>query len=178
MRHLILLLFFTLGLTNLSCVVFAENLDSLSQVERNKKLVRMAKEVVLRHGPGFYREYKEPVIKKQLVSDDTRDLKTSTKEKYKGRSYYTIEYPYNLNEEVFIAARFAAKVYVWGDTGDIFIVEFGNGFGIYDYDSLSEKKKKKLPIVEYHKRLPRKLIRDTIRDANGQIIRIEHKYKK
>ena len=178
MKHLIILLFFALSLTSLPSIILAKNLDSLSQIERNKILIKMAKEVVLRHGPGFYREYKEPVIKSLRVSDETRDLKTSTKEKHKGRSYYTVEYPYDLKEEMFIATHFAARVYVWGDTGKVFIIEFGCGFGIYDYDTLSEKEKKKLPLVEYDKILPLKLVTDTIRDAKGNIIKIKHRYEK
>ena len=165
----------TVGLLSLSEVVTAENLDSLSTERRNKKLIKLAKEVVLRHGPGFYREYKPPVIKSQRVSDKTVDMTVNMIKKYKGRSYYTVEYPYNRKEEIFWGL-YSAKVYVWGDTGKVFNIRFG-GFCIENYDTLTEKEKRQIKTVQYHKKRPRKRVTDTIRDPNGEIIRIEHRYE-
>ena len=166
----------TIGLLSLSEVVTAENLDSLSTEKRNKKLIKMAKEVVLRHGPDYYRDYKPPVIKSQRVSDKTVDMSVGMIEKYKGRSYYTVEYPYDLKEEVF-GSFYSAKVYVWGDTGKVFYIVFGGGFGIQNYDTLTEKEKRQIKTVQHRKRRPLKHVSDTFRDPNGEIIRIEHRYE-
>ena len=165
----------TIGLLSLSEVVTAENLDSLSKEKRDKKLIKMAKEVVLRHGPGFYREYKPPVIKSQRVSDKTVDMTVEMIKKYKGRFYYTVEYPYNRKEEIFWGL-YSTKVYVWGDTGKVFNIRFG-GFCIENYDTLTEKEKRQIKTVQYHKTRPLKHVRDTFRDPNGEIIRIEHRYE-
>ena len=166
----------TVGLLSLSEVVTAENLDSLSTERRNKKLIKLAKEVVLRHGPGFYREYKPPVIKSQRVSDKTVDMTVEMIKKYKGRFYYTVEYPYNKKEEIFWGV-YSAKVFIWKDTGKVFYIVFGGGFGIQNYDTLSEKGKRKIKTVQHRKRRPLKHVRDTFRDPNGEIIRIENRYE-
>ena len=176
MNRRVVLFCMTIGLLSLSGQVTAENLDSLSTERRNKKLIKLAKEVVLRHGPGFYREYKPPVIKSQRVSDKNGDLRINLRKKYKGRSYYTVEYPYDLKEEVF-GSFYSAKVYVWGDTGKVFYIVFGGGFGIQNYDTLTEKEKRQIKTVQHRKRRPLKHVRDTFRDPNGEIIRIEHRYE-
>ena len=124
MNRRVVLFCMTIGLLSLSGQVTAENLDSLSTEKRNKKLIKLAKEVVLRHGPDFYREYKPPVIKSQRVSDKTVDMTVEMIKKYRGRFYYTIEYPYDLKEEIF-SSFYSAKVYVWRDTGKVFILCLG-----------------------------------------------------
>ena len=176
MNRRVVLFCMTIGLLSLSGQVTAENLDSLSTEKRNKKLIKLAKEVVLRHGPGFYREYKPPVIKSQRVSDKTVDMSVGMIEKYRGRFYYTIEYPYDLKEEIF-SSFYSAKVYVWRDTGKVFYIVFGGGFGIQNYDTLTEKEKRQIKTVQYHKTRPLKHVRDTFRDPNGEIIRIENRYE-
>ena len=98
MNRRVVLFCMTIGLLSLSGQVTAENKLYLSTEVRKKKLIKLAKEEVLRHGPGFYREYKPPVIKSQRVSDKTVDMTVEMIEKYKNRFYYTIEYPYNKKE--------------------------------------------------------------------------------
>ena len=46
---------------------FSQDLDSLPQQQRDSILFEVAKEVVLKYGPGYYREYKRPVIKRRQV---------------------------------------------------------------------------------------------------------------
>ncbi|WP_152616155.1 hypothetical protein [Sanguibacteroides justesenii] len=176
MNRRVVLFCMTVGLLSLSEVVTAENLDSLSKEKRDKKLIKMAKEVVLRHGPGFYREYKPPVIKSQRVSDKTVDMTVEMIKKYKGRFYYTVEYPYNKKEEIFWGV-YSAKVFIWKDTGKVFYIEFGGTIGIENYDMLTEKEKRQIKTVQYHKTRPLKHVRDTFRDPNGEIIRIENRYE-
>ena len=176
MNRRVVLFCMTVGLLSLSEVVTAENLDSLSAERRNKKLIKLAKEVVLRHGPGFYREYKPPVIKSQRVSDKTVDMTVEMIKKYKGRFYYTVEYPYNKKEEIFWGV-YSAKVFIWKDTGKVFYIEFGGTIGIENYDMLTEKEKRQIKTVQYHKTRPLKHVRDTFRDPNGEIIRIENRYE-
>lgn len=144
-------------------------MDSTTKIKLDKKLIKMAKEVVLKHGPGYYREYKEPIIKYERVSDSTRDLFTSQKLENMGRIYYTVEYPYNEKEELFNNG-YSAIVYFWEDL-TIFNVLFGHNVGIPNYDKLSKAEKKKwfFPFTRWK---PRIWVKDTIKDEKGNIIDI------
>ena len=88
--------------------------------------------------------------------------------------FYTVEYPYNEEEERFYT-DYSAKVYFHEDL-TIFHVSFGHCMGIKDYDKLSraEKNKIRIPCIQ---RRPAKRVRDTIRDDNGNIIEIINRYE-
>lgn len=149
-------------------------MDSITKIKLDKKLIKMAKEVILKHGPGYYREYKKPIIKYRYVSENTRDLFTSQILENMGRIYYTVEYPYNKEKELF-SQGYAAKIHFWEDF-TIFNVLFGHGMGIPNYDKLSKAEKRNL-VIPFEKRKPWKYIKDTIRDENGEIIDIWTRYR-
>ena len=178
MKQLIVLLILWMGLLNVSTLASAQsvdslNLDSLSKTEREKVLLRLTKNVVLRRAPEYYREYKTPVIKNKRP-ETSNDLFTSICEKNKGRSYYTVEYPYDLNEEVF-QSGYSIKVYFWGNNCKIFLIVTGHGRYVEDYYALSDKEKEKL-VFPYTKVRPKRMVHDTIRDADGKVIEIRHRY--
>jgi len=88
--------------------------------------------------------------------------------------YYTVEYPYNKEEERFYAG-FSARVYFREDL-TVFHVSFGHCMGIRDYDKLSRAEKDKIRIP-YMQRRPGKWVRDTIRDDNGDVIDVMNRYE-
>ena len=69
--------------------------DSIAKMKLDKKLIKLAKQVVLKHGPEYYREYREPVIRYRRVSKAWNDLYPEFIEAYAGQVFYTVEYPYN-----------------------------------------------------------------------------------
>ena len=73
---------------------------------------------------------------------------------HKGRAYYLVEFPYDPNYEYFHAG-FAARVYFWADTGIVFQVVFGNGWGFVEIDQ-PEKYKDQERIMEYERQPPKK----------------------
>lgn len=166
-----------INILSLSSVMYGQkidtlNMDSLAIIKRDKKLIEMAKEVVLKHGPGYYREFQAPIIRQQIVSDKTRDLSQKQEKRNKGRLYYTVEYPYDDKIETF-TNDYAAKIYFWEDF-TIFDILFGHGMGIFDYDKRSKSEKKNL-VIPFEKWPPVKAVADTIRDEKGKIIEIRHR---
>ena len=148
--------------------------DSIAKMKLDKKLIKLAKQVVLKHGPEYYREYREPVIRYRRVSKAWNDLYPEFIEAYAGKVFYTVEYPYNEEEERFYT-DYSAKVYFHEDL-TIFHVFFGHCMGIKDYDKLSRAEKNKIRIP-YIQRRPGKWVRDTIRDDNGNVIEIMNRYE-
>ena len=59
--------------------------DSIAKMKLDKKLIKLAKQVVLKHGPEYYREYREPVIRYRRVSKAWNDLYPEFIEAYAGQ---------------------------------------------------------------------------------------------
>ena len=181
MKRVVLILFIGVCLLGISSMAYSQVEDtimfedSIAKKKLDKKLIKNAKEVVLQHGPGYYREYKEPVIKYRRVTSATRDLHYLVKEKNMGRVYYTVEYPYDIKKEVF-SSVYSAKVYFWEDL-TVFDIFFGHGMGILDYDKLTRTEKKKI-VIPFKKRIPFVEYLDTVWDEKGNIIEIWHRYRK
>lgn len=149
-------------------------LDSVTKKKLDKKLIKLTKEVVLKHGPGYYREYKEPIINYRHVERNARDLSSSVLERNLGRVFYTVEYPYNREEESFNGS-YSAKVYFWEDL-TIFYVNFGHGMGIFNYATLSRTEKKNL-VIPFTKHKPSRMVQDTIRDEKGNVINVIYRMR-
>mgnify|MGYP005913146523 CR=1 FL=1 len=181
MKRVVLILLIGICLSGISNMAYSQVEDtvvfedSIAKKKLDKKLIKIAKEVVLQHGPGYYREYKEPVIKYRRVTSATRDLHYSTQEKNMGRVYYTVEYPYDIKKEVF-NNEYSVKVYFWEDL-TVFDIFFGHGMGILDYDKLTRTEKKKI-VIPFKKRIPFVEYLDTVWDEKGNIIEIWHRYRK
>lgn len=75
-------------------------------------------------------------------------------ENTRGRAYYLVEFPCDLNYEYF-HVEFAARVYFWADTGIAFQVVFGNGWGFVEIDQ-PEKYKDQERVMKYERQPPKK----------------------
>jgi hypothetical protein len=105
---------------NETALVYGQNLDSLPQTKRDSILISIAKEVALTHGPGYYREYKAPVIKRAIYPEEIDEGKNA------GRIIYSVIFLYDKTKEQ-LEMDVAAAVAIWGDSGKPQGVRFGNG---------------------------------------------------
>ena len=124
----------------------AQNPANLTAAKRNE-LIALAKEVVLRYGPDYYREYGSPVIEyKQWSSADKITDKRFVH--WAGKGYYRITFPYDKTQEK-LAMDFSARVDIWADTSVPKEVMFGNGMGRGFWESADWRNDPNLPVMEY-----------------------------
>ena len=124
-------------------MAFSQNLDNLPTEKRDSLLKAMSKEIILKYGPGYYREYKEPTIKRIVVpASDTNPEGINV-----GRAFYTIIYWYDKTKER-LEEDFAAKVKIWADTGEPASVLFGCNYG-YILDRKKTRSSKEQPPIPY-----------------------------
>jgi hypothetical protein len=112
-------------LTGYITATVSQNLDSLPQERRDSILISTANEVVLRYGPGYYREYKQPLIERNQIPE--KGPTNPTGENI-GRILYNVMFLYDKTKEL-LEKDFAAVIDVWGDTGKPILIYFGNGWG-------------------------------------------------
>lgn len=134
---------------------YTQNLDKMEIAKRDTLILKIAKKAVLHYGPDYYREFKVPVIEHRVLNKEYNDIADVIWEKNPGRSVYVVEYPYNEDEEYF-RFDYAVKVFIWGDTGKAFKINFGNGFGIGGLDKPKSKQNPKMQRMPYKKEPPRK----------------------
>ena len=138
---------------------YAQNLINMPETERNKILIQKAKETVLKHGPGYYREFKPPVIELR-IDDESGGMPCTTEEealKIDGRIVYSVGFPYDMDYELMgYGGGLAAHVFIWGDTGVVFKVSFGNGTSVRDLDKLSTRSDGQVEVIPYERRPPYK----------------------
>ncbi|MGV3539042.1 MAG: hypothetical protein ACO1OQ_04480 [Rufibacter sp.] len=96
------------------------NLERLSKARRNTYLVKTARATVLKHREEFYREHGEPIIETYVVKEG----------EHQGKRAYTVTFPYDRSKEQ-MSLDYAAKVYIWEDTGKAFLIHCGNTMGMY-----------------------------------------------
>ncbi len=135
---------------------FAQNLEQMNKSERNKILLRVAKEGIIEHGPDYYREYGIPEIEYNCVVDSNKNFSDEEVEQYRNRHYYSVKYFYNKSEESFYT-DYSALVFIWADTGKVFQIYFGNGFGLGELDipeAMADPKRVKQ--MTWEKQPPRK----------------------
>jgi len=111
-------------LVSCSALGFSQNLDLLPQSQRDSILIAISKEVVLKYGPGYYREYKKPLIERKLLGKNGHRGGVDA-----NRPYYQITSYYDPKKEK-LEWGCASIVYVWEDTGKPDFVIFGNGTGL------------------------------------------------
>ena len=128
-------------------VPMAQNLREMSVAERNALLITIAKEVVLTHGPDYYREYREPIIERgQMPAKGELNPDGNNA----GRYFYTVAFLYDRAQET-LSLDFAAEVVIWEDTGQPTSVIFGNGMGrILEGGDLERS----TSVVSFHQSLP------------------------
>ena len=109
----------------------AQNAENLTAAKRDS-LISLSKEVILKFGPDYYREYKQPeIILRQFPSADKINDKRLIK--YANRYYYRVSFPYDKTQE--FLESFAAEVDICADTFMPWGVMFGNGIGRAFWDN-------------------------------------------
>ena len=106
-----------------NATVTAQYLNAMPVAKRDSLLIAIAKEVVLKYGPDYYREYSKPIIERQTVPQKGE---TNPSGVNAGRIIYRITFLYDKTEEV-LQFDYAAKVSIWADTSHPANVFFGNG---------------------------------------------------
>ena len=112
-------------------VTLSQNLDSMAIAKRDSLLIAIAKEVVLKHGPDYYREDFKPIIERHGVPPKGELNKTG---EMAGRIFYRVIFRYDENKEQ-LNYPFAARVQILADTGKPRSVVFGNGLALTFSDS-------------------------------------------
>lgn len=116
--------------------VFAQDLSTLPENERNGKLIEIAKSVY--KAPrlkNFYREFGTPTITemrtKTLSEQERNKIKEDTNKNNiwhganNNQKFYIVYFHYDMNKERF-DQDYAAKVYIWENTGQPFAIGLGN----------------------------------------------------
>ena len=115
-------------LTSLATDIHLSQMDS---VKRYEYLVKLAREVVLNFGPGYYRDNMNPTISDLRVFSDSSLVERFPEAKRNlGRKYYTVTIPYDHVQER-LEWDYAANVEIWEDDGEPKGVMFGHGLGIH-----------------------------------------------
>ena len=108
--------------------IYLSQMDSL---KRNEYLVKLAREVVLNFGPGYYRENMNPEVSAiRMYLDSTHVERFPEDRKNIGRKYYVVTFPYDHAQEQ-LEWGYAAKVEIWEDDGEPKGVMFGHGLGYH-----------------------------------------------
>ena len=124
-------LFSIILLASNTLVLTAQQLDKMSARQRETYLIATAKEIIMKYGPDYYREYKPPVVKRFQVPPKG-DLNPSGENA--GRVLYNVLLLYNKEEEQ-LGHDFAASVDFWENNGKPYTVFFGNGWGFMISDN-------------------------------------------
>src|SRR5574344_531163 len=146
-------------------VVFSKNLDAISKQERDSLLILTAKDVVLKYGPGYYRDYKLPTIKRG--QNPPKGVQNPTG-KDANRGYYDVVFHYDTNKEL-LEYDYAYWVKIWSDTGKPSIVVFGNGMAkiIPEVDLRSGKTVNQVPYQQVDE-WQRKHIKRSLKKENDR----------
>ena len=116
-----LLLLFVCAFSFLGMSAQTINLGEMSEKSRNEYLVKLSKEVIKNFGPGYYRDLPPTIDEGKNDYLKGKDIE--------GREYYSVTFPYDKTKES-LDWYYSACVKIWKDTGEPFIVIFGNGYGI------------------------------------------------
>ena len=106
-------------------------LSQMDSVKRNEYLVKLAREVVLNFGPGYYRDNLNPTISDLKVFSDSSLVKRFPEAQQKlGKKYYVVTIPYDHTQEQ-LEWSYAAEVEIWEDDGEPKGVMFGHNLGYH-----------------------------------------------
>lgn len=119
----------------------SQNLDSLPECRRDSILITIAKETVLKYGPGYYREHMEPKIERVQISNEGQSGKKNA-----NRVFYWVKLFIDPEDAVF-EWGFAARVSIWADSRKPSIAQFGSGFSalIPEVELRNAKEIKQIP---------------------------------
>ena len=93
--------------------ITAQNLDRMPKNKRDSLLIAVAKEVVLKFGPDYYREVSKPIVERTTIPGGTT-------------IYFEVFFLYDKTEER-LDMDFAAQVRFRDDTGKPVYICLGNG---------------------------------------------------
>lgn len=103
---------------------FAQSLDSISPKLRDSILIGIARDVVLKYGPAYYRDYKKPEITRKIYPPKMLDSANVD------RPYYIIAFYYDPEiEKEMLPCDYSYQVIVWADNWQPFCSTFGTGIG-------------------------------------------------
>lgn len=136
----------------------AQDLSKLSDTDRNNKLIEIAKNVY--KAPrlkNFYREFGTPTItemKTRAISDDERrKISNDPKDIWYGstnnQKFYIVYFSYDRSKERF-EDGYAAKVYIWENTGKAFAIGLGNMMMLLVRDGKVPNHDKQADAVTYY----------------------------
>jgi hypothetical protein len=114
-----------LFVTGYASIAMSQNLDALPKAKRDSLLIAKATQIVKKHGPGYYREYKITVERKIVPP---KGPKNPTGE-YANKATYRVTFYYDPTKEK-LDAKYAANVGFWAETGEAIGVTFGNTYGL------------------------------------------------
>ena len=123
----------------------AQNLNFRPATQRDSLLISIAKEVILKYGPDYYREYQQPIISKE-VFPPRGELNPDGI--HAERTYYHITFLYDKTEEK-LEWDYAAYVRIWEDTGGLYCAMFGNGYGRVIPEGMDWRNDTTIPPVPY-----------------------------
>ncbi|MDR1170817.1 MAG: hypothetical protein LBL24_00025 [Bacteroidales bacterium] len=106
-------------------VLTAQNLDRMKKNKRESQMIVVAKEIVMKYGPDYYRKYKRPVVERHQVPPKGELNPTG---EGAGRIFYQVIFLYDKTQES-LEHDFAARVTFQEDTGKPTGMFFGNGWG-------------------------------------------------
>lgn len=130
-----------------SCRTSHVDLRGMSESERNAYMIKLGKEITREFGPGYYREYKSPVVLEVEEVEALRGYKKNGKRKT--RQYCTVLFLYDPEREL-MEYGYASEVCFQMDTGEPVYVSFGNGVSV----SFSKKSYKRQRRSKNHKVVP------------------------
>lgn len=100
--------------------VSAQDLRKLPPTERERMILKLAKEALLKYGDEeYYKASLTPQITTEVMSGGV----------YVGREFYVVTYPYDTTNYI-MEKNFAAQVKIFSDTGKIGFIMFGDGWGM------------------------------------------------
>lgn len=114
----------------------AQDLSKLPEAERNKKLIEIAREVYKApRFKNFYREFGTPTITEmktlEVSAEREKKIAENPNDMWHGstvnQKFYMVYFPYDKDKETF-EENYAAKVYIWENTGRAFGIGLGNRY--------------------------------------------------
>lgn len=108
-----------------------EKLSDMPEAQRNATLTAIAKATFQREMPDVYREYGTPTIEQGIITYSPASYDASFYGEQYGDVFYVVTFPINIaTEKDLFAEGYAAKVHIWDDTQEAFVIECGNLDGL------------------------------------------------
>lgn len=135
--------------------VSGQDLSGLSVKDRNERLLKLSKEMILKYGDKkFYDSTVTPEIRRRVFEEGPN----------KGRIYYEITYPAD-NVDKKMNFIFLVKVLIYENTGKVFDITYGNLKGVLEKTLNKNEPENKIKKIKYESR----------KEGGTSFIRIERK---